>query len=165
MICVCGYVQPCVPLVENTCKSCGDMTDRLSGVYNLETHMQDCRKPIPLMTDFGLWEIIHTMHGAQAQFTAEGPSHLSHVMGSVICWKSCACVVTILKLPSAIQFSCPGRSLLVCHTFAMRRSTHFLPAVFWFHLLPLLCALGYVHILGYLPNHSAEAEILFKILA
>lgn len=31
MIYACGYVQSYVPLVENTCKSCGDMTDRLSG--------------------------------------------------------------------------------------------------------------------------------------
>lgn len=86
MVCACGYVQPCVPLVENTCKSCEDMTDGLSGVCNLETHMEDCRKPIPLMANFRLWEMImHAMHGAQAQFTTEGPSHLSHVKGSVVC--------------------------------------------------------------------------------
>lgn len=72
IICVCGYAQPCVPLVENTCKSCGDMTDRLYGVYNLETRMQDCRKPIPLMADFRLWEIIHAMHQAQAVYN-RGP--------------------------------------------------------------------------------------------
>lgn len=57
MICACGYVQPCVPLVENTCKSCGDMTDSLSGVYNLETLMQDCRKSVPLMAVFRLWRL------------------------------------------------------------------------------------------------------------
>lgn len=164
MICACGYVQPCVPLEGNTYKSCGDMTDRLSGVDNLETHMQDCRKPIPLTADFRLEEIIHAMHQAQAWFTTKGPSHLSHVMGSVVCWKGCACVLMLLKFPPAIQFSCPGRSLVASRTFAMRRSTHCLPAVFWFYLLPLLCVLGYVHLLGCLPDHSAEAEILFKIL-
>lgn len=164
MICACGYVQPCVPLVESTYKSCGDVTDRLSGVFNLETRMQVCRKPISLMAVFRLYEIIHAIYQAKTWITTKGPSHLSHFKGSVVCWKSCACVVTILKFPSAIQFPCPARSFVVCHTFAIKRRTHCLPAVFWFLLLPLLCVLGYVHLLGCLPNHPAEAEILFNIL-
>lgn len=83
MICACGYVKPCVPLVENTCKSCGDMTDSLSGVYNLETAR--LQKIHPTDGSLQTMEIIHAMRRAQAQLTTKGSSHLSHFMGSVVC--------------------------------------------------------------------------------